>query len=242
MRVELDKASPLLCARKHVGEVDLVAWTLAEQSPGRMGEDVQIAVVHRPQNPLGLGVAIEIEAVPSVTGDAAASEARYFDLALLPWSKDSAVVRELAQAVVFGAGRPTILVPPGEKPAPLSHVAVAWDASRVAARALADLMPLLADDAHITALTVHDEKPLVGSGIAEALASSLEKRGFHAEALNVMLGPRTISETLQESALDAGAGLLVMGGFGHSRVRDFILGGATKGVFADLRLPVLLSH
>ena len=69
-------------------------------------------------------------------------------------------------------------------------------------------------------------------------------------AQNVTLDPRTISETLQEFSARRGSGLLVMGGFGHSRVRDFILGGATKGfsggatkgVFADVRLPVLLSH
>ena len=182
------------------------------------------------------------QASPGEMGDAAAGEARYFDLALLPWSKDSVVIRDLSQAVVFGAGRPTILVPPSAESEPLRHVAVAWDASRVAARALADAMPLLSDETQLTVLTVQDEKPLAGHNIAEALASSLEKRGFRAEAQNVDLGRRTIAEALQESALEAGAGLLVMGGFGHSRVRDFILGGATKGVFSDLRLPVLLSH
>lgn len=174
--------------------------------------------------------------------DAAAREARYFDLALLPWSEDRVVVRDLSQTVVFGAGRPAILVPPSGESEPLGHVAVAWDASRVAARALADALPLLSDETRITVLTVEDEKPLPEDNVAEALASSLRKRGFHAEARNVDLGRRTIAEALQESALEAGAGLLVMGGFGHSRVRDFILGGATKGVFTDLRLPVLLSH
>lgn len=182
------------------------------------------------------------QAFPGETGDAAAGEARYFDLALLPWSKDQLVTHDLAQAVVFGAGRPTILVPPSDKSEPFAHIAVAWDASRVAARALADAMPLLAENARITVLTVQDEKPLAGHDIAEALAASLEKRGFRAQAQNVDLGRRTIAEALQESALEAGAGMLVMGGFGHSRIRDFILGGATKGVFTDLRLPVLLSH
>jgi len=178
---------------------------------------------------------------PNLTGDAAAVEARYFDLVLLPWSTESASVNGLAQAVVFGAGRPSILVPPGDAAAPLRHVAVAWDASRVAARALADLMPLLGDDCRVTVLTVQDEKA-VGTGVAESLASSLEARGLRAEARTIALGRRTISEALQVEALEAGAEMLAMGGFGHSRIRDFVLGGATKGVFADLRLPVLLSH
>jgi nucleotide-binding universal stress UspA family protein len=175
-------------------------------------------------------------------GNVAAVEARYFDLALLPWSKEGGAMRELSQAVVFGAGRPAILAPPSAAAEPIRHVALAWDASRVAARALADAMPLLADDARLTVLTLKGEKALAGHDIAETLASSLRKRGLHAEARHVELGRRTISEALQESALEAGAGLLAMGGFGHSRVRDFILGGATKGVFTDLRLPVLLSH
>ncbi len=182
------------------------------------------------------------QAFPGEMGNVAANEARYFDLALLPWSKDQLVTHDLAQAVVFGAGRPTILVPSSARSGPIRHVAVAWDASRVAARALADAMPLLADDTRITVLTVQDEKTLAGHNLAESLADSLETRGIQAQALNIELGRRTIAEALQESALEAEAGMLVMGGFGHSRIRDFILGGATKGILTDLRLPVLLSH
>ena len=179
---------------------------------------------------------------PALTADTAASESRYFDVVLLPWSKGSPAVGDFAQAVVFGSGRPSILVPPGITSEPVKNVAIAWDASRVAARALADLMPLLADDCQITVLTVEDEKPLPDNGIAEALASSLRKRGYRAEAQTVALHGRKIAQALQEAALNSGVQILAMGGFGHSRVRDFVLGGATMGVFDDLRLPVLLSH
>ena len=103
-------------------------------------------------------------------------------------------------------------------------------------------MPLMAGDTRVTVLTVQDEKQLAGESIAEALADSLRGRGMDAQSRDIALGDRTIATALQESALAAGADLLVMGGFGHSRLRDFILGGATSGVFEDLRLPVLLSH
>lgn len=176
------------------------------------------------------------------TGDAATEEARYFDIALLPWSKEAVSVSNLTQTVVFGSGRPSILVPPNTRSKSIKHVAIAWDASRVAARAVADLMPLLASDCRVTVLTVRDEKPLPGKDIAEALSASLMQRGFVAEPRHVALAGRTVAEALQEAAVETGADLLAMGGFGHSRARDFILGGATKGVFADLRLPVLLSH
>lgn len=182
------------------------------------------------------------DAEPGTTGDTAAFEARYFDIVVLPWSEETVSVSDFSQTVVFGSGRPSILVPPAIRTGSIEHVAIAWDASRVAARAVADLMPLLASDCRITVLTVQDEKPLPGKDIAEALSASLTRRGFVAEARHVALAGRTVAEALQETAVEVGAELLAMGGFGHSRVRDFVLGGATKGIFADLRLPVLLSH
>jgi nucleotide-binding universal stress UspA family protein len=172
----------------------------------------------------------------------AALEARTFDVVLLPWSRDGRAVRDFSQTVVFEAGRPCILVPPGTPPTRIGHVAVAWDAGRVAARALADALPLLGEDCRITVLTVEDNKTLPAKGLADSLAAALQRRGHRAEARTVALGGRKIAVALQEAALLAGAEMLVMGGFGHSRIRDMVLGGATTGVFDDLRLPVLMSH
>lgn len=213
----------------------------AEENSRTRCRDLQALV----EKSVGAGFKVQCstrDAEPASTGALAASEARYFDIVVLPWSKDTVSVSDLSQTVVFASGRPSILVPPAVRSRPIAHVAIAWDASRVAARAVADLMPLLAGDCRITVLTVQDEKPLPGSNIAETLSASLIQRGFLAEARNVALAGRTVAEALQDAAIEAGAGLLAMGGFGHSRVRDFVLGGATKGIFADLRLPVLLSH
>lgn len=174
--------------------------------------------------------------------DVAANEARYSDLSLLPWSGETVAAQDLIQAVVFGSGRPAILVPAAARAVALDHIAIAWDASRVAARALGDALPLLAEGGLISVLTVRDEKPLGGLDVAADLASALIKRGFNAGPLETTLGKRTVAEALQDTALSRGAQLLVMGGFGHSRVRDFVLGGATKGILNQLRLPVLLSH
>jgi nucleotide-binding universal stress UspA family protein len=174
--------------------------------------------------------------------DRAAIEARYFDLVLVPWSAESLGAQNMAQAIVFGSGRPTILVPPAARPGTLEHIAVAWDASRVAARALGDALPLLAKGGRVSVLTVQGDKPLTGTHLANALASSLEKRGVSAKPIEVTLGQKTIAEALQDTALSEDAQLLAMGGFGHSRIRDFILGGATNGVLAQLKLPTLISH
>ncbi len=174
--------------------------------------------------------------------ESAAAEARAYDVAVIAWSGAEGIVRELAQAVIFGSGRPAILVPSSGPAALLNHVAIGWDGSTVAARALWDALALLPEGGRLSVLTVGDEKPLAGPDLAAGLATSLKARGIEATAVNLTLSGRSIADTLQEAALTCGAGMLAMGGFGHSRVRDFILGGATRGVLSDLRLPILLSH
>jgi nucleotide-binding universal stress UspA family protein len=178
----------------------------------------------------------------ALLGEAAAAEARYFDVALLGWEADNATSRATAEAVVFGCGRPAILLPEAAGAAKLDHVAIAWDGSRVAARAVSDAALLLERAARISVLTVVDEKPLNHQDAAERLASGLRKRGLAAEALAIEGEDCPIGTTLQEHAVERGAKLLVMGGYGHSRFRDFVLGGATEDVLDELRLPVLFSH
>jgi nucleotide-binding universal stress UspA family protein len=173
---------------------------------------------------------------------AAAAESRLFDLSLVPVPTGSSSVQDLAQALVFDSGLPVILVPEAAQAAALDHIAIAWDGSRVAARALNDALRLLEPGGRITVLTVQGEKALAGTDLAEALASALRLRGHDAKASNVALDGRSVAEALQAGAMDAGARLLAMGGFGHSRLRDFILGGATLGVLTRLKMPVLLSH
>lgn len=196
---------------------------------GAAGPDLEVQVL---KQTLVLGAAL----------DAAATEARYFDLALLPWSADAPATKEMAQSIVFGSGCPAILVPPVTPVQQVDHIAIAWDESRVAARALCDALPLLAAGGRVSILTVQDEKALQNTGMAATLAASLERRGYLAKAVDLVLDGRSIAAALQDGARAEGAQMLAMGGFGHSRLRDFILGGATQGVFDDLRLPVLLSH
>jgi nucleotide-binding universal stress UspA family protein len=174
--------------------------------------------------------------------DAATTEARTHDLALLPWDGETVSAQDMAQALVFDAGVPVILVPSSATTRPVDHIAIAWDGSRVAARALCDALPLLTEGGQISVLTVVGEKSLQGAALAQTLVTSLEQRGYRAKAVTLPLGGRPIAIALQEAALSEGAQMMAMGGFGHSRLRDFILGGATQGVFGDLRLPVLLAH
>jgi nucleotide-binding universal stress UspA family protein len=190
----------------------------------------------------GLGAEFAYHAHMGALMQTAPAEARRFDLSLLPWQKDAVTMRELAEAVIFGAGRPALLVPKGTKPAPLEHLAIAWDGSAVAARALNDALPLLVSGGQILVLCAASAGATPAQERADAMASALKARGYAATGVAVPDGAASLSATLQDVAKARGAGLLAMGGFGHSRLRDFVLGGATKGVLGQLTIPVLLSH
>ena len=96
----------------------------------------------------------------ALLGEAAAAEARYFDVALLGWEAGNPTSRASAEAIVFGCGRPVILLPELTNIGKIDHVAIAWDGSRAAARAVADSARLLENAATVSVLTVVDEKPL----------------------------------------------------------------------------------
>lgn len=174
--------------------------------------------------------------------ETAAQQARYYDFSLVGLDAGNMTARATAEAVVFGSGKPTLLVPEMAKPAAFDNIAIAWDGSRVAARALADARPFLERASSVSVITVVDEKPLKNAGDEERIAAALRQRDVNATAIAVRAQGRPIAEALQQAALQRGCQLLVMGGYGHSRLRDFVLGGATEGVLNKLLMPVLLSH
>lgn len=183
-----------------------------------------------------------VEAGPiALLGDQAVAHARYNDLALAGWEAGNPTSRMTAEALIFGAGRPTLVLPELAARQGFASIAVAWDGTRTAARAVADALPFLQRASRIHVLTVVGEKPLAEE-VGARLARGLGERGFAAEALTIEAEDCPVAVTLQEHAVAAGADMLVMGGYGHSRLRDFVLGGATQGTLDDLRLPVLMSH
>lgn len=178
----------------------------------------------------------------ALLGEAAARHARYFDLALVGWNADNPGIRALAEAAIFNSGRPTMLIPDRPTPTRFGRVSIAWDGTRVAARAVSDARFVLERATEITIVTVTDDKPIEGADAGERLAERLRQAGLKANFSGVRAEDCPIAETLQRHAHKLGSDLLVMGGYGHSRLRDFVLGGATEGVLSDLRMPVLLSH
>lgn len=173
--------------------------------------------------------------------DRIAGEARTFDFSLLMPARDSDEQAAIAEAVLFQSGGPAVLFPDSEATAHLASAAIAWDGGRAAARAVRDALPVLAMAGQVTILCATDDKP-IGPASVGHLQDYLRHHGIDAEAQLFNRSEEPVGDALQRVAMEGGAGLMVMGAYGHSRVREFILGGATRAVLADRRLPVLMSH
>lgn len=151
--------------------------------------------------------------------------------------------RMVAEALIFQSGRPVILVPDahdGDYRA--DRIVVAWDFSRVAARALADALPFLLNAGEVSVIAFGDDKDFTSSVGKDDVLAALSRRGVSARYETRKRGDRTIGEALNATVAERRADLLVMGGFGHSRFRDFVLGGATRTMLAAPAVPTLISH
>jgi nucleotide-binding universal stress UspA family protein len=181
-----------------------------------------------------------IGAVPNLMAD----YARLRDLTIMPVPVEDYVDQWYAETVVFQSGRPVLIVPEHSPPAAakLDAVAVAWDFSRTAARAVADALPLLERTKLVRIVCVLNEKSFGSSCRSSELATHLAHHGVNVVVDEVDAGDRSIGDVLAKFAAAHQIDLLVMGAYGHSRFREFILGGATKSVLARPPVPTFLSH
>ncbi len=149
-----------------------------------------------------------------------------------------------AEAIIFGSGRPTLVVPESSplKPFGLNTVVVAWDFSRSAARAVADAIPILEKAETVRIVTVTNEKVIDTKHASEELAKNLSRHGIDVIVDRVDAARLSIGESLTREIASHKADLLVMGAYGHSRFREFILGGATQSMLSKPLLPILFSH
>ena len=131
---------------------------------------------------------------------------------------------------------------PRAKPFDLKTVVVAWDFSRAAARAVADAIPLLEKAKEVRIVTVANEKVFDSKHSAEELAKNLSRHGIDVVLDKVDAAGRTIGEVLETHTASCRADVLVMGAYGHSRFREFILGGATRSLLSKPPIPILFSH
>ncbi len=174
-----------------------------------------------------------------------ALRARTRDLILVPLAGPYDGQVEVVEAVVFSSGRPAVVFRAGESslsPLAPAKVVVAWDGSRCAARALADALPILKLASNVRVLTILNEKPAAGPGTGADVVRHLAAHGVSADVDEVDAAGRPIGQVLDAYIASQQPDLLVMGAYGHSRLREFILGGATEHMLRASKAPLFLSH
>ena len=182
-------------------------------------------------------------------GDAAeciAAHTHYADLAVVgQWSPDDNLdqqPRDLAALVAMLAGRPVLMLPYAGRPSlAFKRVMLCWDGTREAVRAAHDMLTLLPEGAHVDIACVDPDEADdrdAGADIARHLAS----HGLDADAHRLSSGDISVADTLLSASSDFGSDLIVLGAYGHARLREIAFGGTTRSMLANAPLPLLLSH
>ena len=194
------------------------------------------------------GLSVETRKLAATFGSAPelfGQAARRFDLSVVGQAENgkSAVVDDLViEAALFSSGRPVLVVPYVQTGGlRLERVMVCWDGSRNAARAIADALPFLTRSKAIDVVQVTDRTDtgeLAGADIAHHLA----RHGLKIALSRIAATNVAVADIILSHAADTAVDLLVMGGYGHSRLREFVLGGTTRSILDTMTVPTLMAH
>ena len=170
---------------------------------------------------------------------------RRFDLVVVGQANsDKAMPDEVVdEGVLFESGRPVIFVPFIQKAGlKLDRVMVCWDGSRAATRAIADSMPLLKKAKAVEIVMVASKAGKTDEIPGAHIGQHLARHGLKVDVKRITSPDIDVPSTILSYAADSSADMIVMGGYGHSRLREFILGGVTRGILETMTVPVLMSH
>ena len=219
-----------------------------EAQRSRSDKEARAAVARFEAAASRAGVSAEariISASVSGAADKLSRLGRRFDLVVVGQAEDDTLsaAEVVDEGVLFESGRPVIFVPYIQKAGlKLDCVMVCWDGSRAATRAIADSMPFLLKAKQVEIVMVaakagkSDEIP--GADLGQHLA----RHGLKVDVKRITSPDIDVTSTILSHAADSSADMIVMGGYGHSRLREFILGGVTRGILETMTVPVLMSH
>lgn len=204
----------------------------------------QMTVATAPPDRPG-GATIEYREIPGIDLDETIREARFHDLCIA--ARDSRTViyePDRAGTIMLSSGQP-ILVPARKPLVTLGRtVVVAWKDTAESARAAAAALPFLELAEKTVVLTIEEDKTRAPDerSSADSLAAHLRWHGLKVERKDAALSAKPVSEILLDTAYALGGDLLVMGGYGHSRLREFVFGGVTRDILGQCEIPVLMAH
>lgn len=219
----------------------------------RLRVQAQINVARLKERLRGVSVPNEVLLVEATFAEPsmiAVRHAHYADMTIVAGPSDiaeeDAISRACFSALLLESGRPVLVVPPRYKPVvPVKRIVVAWRPTREAARAVHDALPLLQRADQVDILVVdaagegagqHGDEP--GADVA----AHLSRHGVEANVVRRSAGRRPVCSVLLDHARETLAHLVVAGGYGHSRLREWALGGVTRGLLVSAPFPVLYSH
>lgn len=196
------------------------------------------------------GIAFEVrkELAKGPLAELISQHARYSDLAILGQSDPDDPLSgepELSEDVILGGGRPVLMIPYiGAMQEPGRKVVVAWDAGREAARAVNDAMPLLAAAEQVSVLIVNPKRGPGAHGDEPGadIATHLARHGVRVDVKVYTQRDLSIADVILARISDDGADLVVMGAYGHARLREMVLGGVTREMFRHMTVPLFMSH
>jgi nucleotide-binding universal stress UspA family protein len=185
-----------------------------------------------------------VEASVSGATNVFGSVARTFDLSVVGQAEPKSMRDGLMiEGALFDSGRPVLVVPYIQRAGlKLDRVMVCWDGSRNAARAINDAMPFLSRAKAVDVVTISAGKDRSGEIKGADIAQHLARHGLNVELRRINAGDVDVANVILSDAADRDADFIVMGGYGHSRLREFVLGGATRGILSSMTVPTLMSH
>jgi nucleotide-binding universal stress UspA family protein len=193
-----------------------------------------------------VGVAAQaqpISAEVGAIGEALGRSIRRFDLTVIEQPNPAIPTdrRNLIDAALFNSGRPLLIVPYVQEVTRMETILIAWDNSLSAARSLANAMPWLKRARKVEVVTVDNQ---FNEGLAVFLPGVKEHLAFHGVEAECrpLSSAGGVAKTLLSHSLAMRADLLVMGGYGHFRFHEFVLGGVTRRIIHSMNLPVLMTH
>lgn len=190
--------------------------------------------------PAGLGASFNTR--DGLFDDVIATEARLSDLVVFeaPADAKDASLQSAMEAALLNGGTPLLLVPHRQAAIVGTKAAIGWDGGAAAARAITAAIPLLSRAASIEILNVNTGP--IDTVQMDRLRDYLRLHGLASVEHGINPGGQGTASALIDGATRSGAGLLVIGGYGHSRLRELVLGGVTRHVFANATLPVFMAH
>ncbi|HEY7747380.1 MAG TPA: universal stress protein [Aestuariivirgaceae bacterium] len=192
------------------------------------------------------GTWLEVKALAPVISETVSEVGRIADLVVVSEANregKNGVEVDFVENVILGLGRPVLVVPGRTAALDTAQIVCGYNGSKEAARAIHDALPILrnAKDVRVVWVDPPKDRELAAPPGAD-MAESLQRHGVKATAQAVESNGANPAEAVMAKAREVGAGLIVMGAYGHSRIREFVLGGATRHALSNLAVPLLMSH